>query len=292
MVLMPAPTRIGMVAGKWFSEATIQSLKNLDNIQQDFECVEMYTTEEKPKPSHLRRGCEDILSVPSKLSRRQRQLRLPSEEAEPRAPSGRAEKPGVGFPRQVWPPACLYPPSGPGRLGRLGAACSPCALPPAQAAWPRARQPEPQPPLVATSPDPALPGAQSQLRPPPTRTPVCLPARLPSPDFGAFSALGFGSRSPRSGGRAAAIGKQRRRPVAGACPSPHPAGNLGGALGVNPNIEYESSSGVSKNKNSSDLDMDSPDGKIFQENYYISQFNNHILSTHHCSHLIHLRPWD
>ncbi|VCW49244.1 unnamed protein product, partial [Gulo gulo] len=48
----------------------------------------------------------------------------------------------------------------------------------------------------------------------------------------AFSASGFGSPSPRSGGRAAAIGKQRRRPVAGACPSPHPAGNLGGALGI------------------------------------------------------------
>lgn len=31
-----------------------------------------------------------------------------------------------------------------------------------------------------------------------------------------------------------------------------------------------------------------PDGKIFQENYYISQFNNHILSTHHYSHLIDL----
>lgn len=44
--------------------------------------------------------------------------------------------------------------------------------------------------------------------------------------------MGFGSRSPWSGGRAAAIAKQRRRPVAGACPSPHPAGNLGGALGV------------------------------------------------------------
>lgn len=47
-----------------------------------------------------------------------------------------------------------------------------------------------------------------------------------------FSALGFGSWSPWSGGRATGIGKQRRRPVAGACPSPHPAGNLGGALGV------------------------------------------------------------
>lgn len=59
-----------------------------------------------------------------------------------------------------------------------------------------------------------------------------LPARLPSPDFGVSSTLGFGTRSPWSGGRAAAIGKQQRRPVAGACPSPHPAGNLGGALGV------------------------------------------------------------
>lgn len=59
-----------------------------------------------------------------------------------------------------------------------------------------------------------------------------LPARLPSPDFGVSSTLGFGTRSPWSGGKAAAIGKQQRRPVAGACPSPHPAGNLGGALGV------------------------------------------------------------
>lgn len=93
-------------------------------------------------------------------------------------------------------------------------------------------------PAGATAPScrdlawPGSPGAQSQLRPPPARTPVCLPARLSSPDFGAFSASGSGSRSPGSGGRAAAIGKQRRRPVAGACPSPHPAGNLGGALGV------------------------------------------------------------
>uniref|UniRef100_UPI0024439FB7 uncharacterized protein C1orf185 homolog n=1 Tax=Nyctereutes procyonoides TaxID=34880 RepID=UPI0024439FB7 len=75
------------------------------------------------------------------------------------------------------------------------------------------------------------PGTRSQGRPP-LSPGACVPPQLGLPPRAREPPLPRGSppRPPGSVGRAAATGAARR-PAAGARPSPHPAGNLGGALG-------------------------------------------------------------
>lgn len=114
--------------------------------------------------------------------------------------------------------------------------------PPARAARsprPRLRgaglPPEPQPPPAATSPDPALPALRPNGGRPRPRPDAGLASQLHFPAWTLEPILLWGLEHGRLGARRkgrAATGTQRRRPVAGACPSPQPAGNLGGALGA------------------------------------------------------------
>ncbi|XP_057600615.1 protein capicua homolog [Hippopotamus amphibius kiboko] len=159
-----------------------------------------------------------------------RSSRIPSEEAGAQSSLRARRKARVSLLGRFGRPLVSAP-------QRARGASDASVLPAAPAHCPRPSQRGPE--RARRSHSPLLPRprlTRLSRHPEPTkaapRPDACLlPARLPSPDFGVSSTLGFGTRSPRSGGRAAAIAEQRRRPVAGACPSPHPAGNLGGALG-------------------------------------------------------------